>query len=226
MTRSRALDSLTLKVKRADILIPAHNWRAWQQVFEHHPPETTPLLKNPDTFRAFIDEYSVGRTIRKGTIDKLRETLAEVRTLAFLSDPSGKALDETDIRLRRRFGTMDGRRGLRSLLSKVAAFLKPNTFIAFDKYALVGVRRVRRNMVKELKAQGKAIPAALSGKIDSYSDYLVLMNEILTGPLGVEIKKACVGHYPSNVAAKGSRFHRRVLDIYLSRIGGRQFAQE
>lgn len=223
MAKRPVFNPSTLQVAKNDILIPKENWLKWQKVFEHKSPATNSLLNDPNTFRDFVVEYSVARTIRKGTIDELRATLASDSTLAFLSDPSGKELDKADIKLRRRFGTMEGRRGIRSMLSKVAAFLAPDDFIAFDQYALRGVRRVRRHRVNELKEQGAAIPDTLREKIESYADYLRSMNELLDGPLGTQIKKACAGHYPSDAAAKKNRFHRRVLDIYLSRLGDREF---
>ena len=84
-----------------------------------------------------------------------------------LQDTTGAALDEENFKLRTRFGTREGQRGLRSALSKIVAFLAPHAFNAWDTYARKG-----------LKAQTRSL------KIRTYTEYLTQINQLLSGELG------------------------------------------
>jgi hypothetical protein len=223
MAKHRTIDSITRAIHERDIAIPVNNWLAWQDVFEHPNPRTNPLLTKPETFSKFTSEYSVGRTIRKGKADEFRKALLFDGALLFLGDSTGARLDRAESELRKHFGTLGGQRGVRSALSKIAAFLEPETFVAFDSFALVGLRRVRRQLINAAKAHGVTPEPWMLRPIASYSDYLTAINALLHSDLGDKIRAKSIGHYPTNASSKGDRFHRRVLDIYLSRIGARKF---
>ncbi len=62
------------------------NWNEWRSVFEHAGSvDNNPLLTNPELFNKFVQEYSVGRTIRTGQRElfhfKLRGTEFIFRTI-------------------------------------------------------------------------------------------------------------------------------------------------
>jgi hypothetical protein len=122
-----------------------------------------------------------------------------------LQDTTGAALDEEELKLRKRFGTREGQRGLRSALSKIVTFLAPHAFNAWDSYARKG-----------LKSQTRSL------KIRTYADYLTQINQLLGGELGECIRKVCIDNYPTPYSEEQGRFRRRVLDRYLMDLGGRR----
>ena len=188
----------------------SENWRQWQDVYEHtEDPHHNPLLVDSTTFGRFLKRYSVGRTIRRGTSDALRELLrsSQFPLKELLEDTSGAMLDEQNDKLRDKFGTHDGRHGLRSALSKIAAFLAPHAFNPWDTDARAGLKR---------EQQGR------SQRVRTYVDYLAHLEELLRGELGARIRDVCNGKYPTEYAANRDRFHRRVLDRYLMVLGGRK----
>ncbi len=198
-----------MTVTQRDIEVADHNWRAWQDVFEHvGSPQQNPLLTDAGKFADFLWEYGVGRTIRKGRHDELRRLLGspDFPLTMLLDDASGNLLDREEAALRSRFGTLFGRRSICSALSKIAALLAPQSFSAWDKYARKGANL----------AAGRRRSHAFS----CYAEYLAEINRLLEGTVGNLVRRACSNHYPTAYAAERDRFHRRVLDVYLMRVGG------
>jgi hypothetical protein len=184
------------------------NWHQYRAVYEHQGRlEDNPILADAQWFRAFLKDYSVMRTIRSGHHDAFREALrtAAVESPAKLDDVTGGVVDELDHEFRGNYGTHDGRT-IRSCLSKIASFLRPDTFIAWDTFARAGLNRV----------QGRAA----SRSFNSYRDYLKDVNEVLHREQE-SILAVVDGSVPSPFAAEGQRFSRRVLDVALMRVGGR-----
>lgn len=195
-----------------EISAASANWRSWQALFEHQGiSRENPLLTQSETFEKFVREYSVRRTIRKGMREALRSRLAhpEYELDAMVADNSGRGLDTHEAALRRDFGTTFGGRSIRSALSKIGAFLAPGTFVAWDKYARQGLNLTL--------GRGRSAP------FYSYAHYLAEVNLLLANTLGDDIRRSCQGMYPSDYAAACDRFHRRVLDVHLMRVGGRDF---
>lgn len=198
-----------------DIKNASRNWICWKDVYEHQGALCENPLFEEDRFCGFLREYSVGRTIREGQRDAFRRRLLSGNLLKEIVD-SALALDEKERELREEFGTLRAKQpnkegtksSLRSVLSKVASFVMPNAFIAWDRHARAGLTR-------ELRTQNR------KHKIDSYESYLSGIDLLLRGDLGAEIRNVCQGRYPTTLAAEDERFHRRVLDTYLMRIGGR-----
>jgi hypothetical protein len=191
-----------------DVLEAAKNWTDWVNVFEHGGPAVdNPLLAQAPLFSKFLREYSVARTVQKGRSDQLRERLrsGDFPLQSILEDRSGTLLDTQERILRTEFGTYGGTRGLRSAMSKIVAFLAPCSFNAWDQYAKRGLHK----MLPTCDA-----PA-------SYAEYLGQINSLLFGELGRQVRDACARNYPTPGAAEGDRFHRRVLDVYLMRLGDR-----
>lgn len=199
-------------VKQTDVMIAAQNWLDWQDVFEYtRYVADNPLLTRHGRFKKFLGEYRVHRTIRRGTSDQLRTQLGQSQfpLAAMLNDATGQELDIQQDKLRVRFGTCNGQRRLISPLSKIAAFLAPHAFTAWDQYARKGVNI--------------ALHRPPSRAFGSYADYLADVNLLMTGEFGRLVRAACPNNYPTQHAAEQGRFHRRVLDVCLMRLGGRQF---
>jgi len=193
-----------------DVEIAEKNWRAWQDVFEHvGRPAQNPLLADIRRLSRFRNEYGINRTIRKGRHDEFRMRLRDPKfpLVVLLDDASGSMLDRQEGLLREEFGTYDGGHGLRSVLSKVASFLAPHTFVAFDKYALKGLN--------------VTLGRPRSRRFDSYTEYLSDLNLLLDGEVGKQVRDICRNRYPTQYASQRDRFHRRVVDVYLMRVGGR-----
>jgi hypothetical protein len=131
---------------------------------------------------------------------------------AMLSDTSGQVLDARESELRKQFGIMGNRgqaRGIPSAMSKIASFLAPHAFVAYDQFCQRGLNRV--------------LERSPSYKCGSYREYISDINRILSGNIGARVRSACADKYPSAYAAKRDRFHRRVLDVSLMRLGDRAF---
>jgi hypothetical protein len=190
------------------IQVARTNWNKWLDVFEHGEPIcTNPLLVKPELFASFLAEYSVGRTIRHGTHDEFRCALASQASDA-TRDDSGVALDALETDLRKRFGAHDPPRSILSALSKVAAFVRPERFVAWDRYARKGLAKV--------------LGGAPSIKFDSYALYLEAFDRVWKGEPGQKI-----ADYVKRVGAESPvegelRFQRRVLDVYLMKCGDRK----
>jgi hypothetical protein len=197
-------------ITQDDLERAKHNWVNWSVVFEHQGPAAlNPLLVNAEVFKDFLTEYSVTRTIRSGRHDSLRKTLCaqNVNLAARLNDRSGSGVDVLDDQLRPEFGTSNPARRLRSVLSKIAAFVAPHSFVAWDRYARVGLNRT-------LRRADSYVPR-------TYADYLADVNSLLMGKIGGKVVSVCRDNYPTKYSAEQERFHRRVLDVYLMRSGGR-----
>jgi hypothetical protein len=92
-------------------------------------------------------------------------------------------------------------------MSKIASFLSPHAFVAYDQFCQKGLNTV--------------LERSPSYKCGSYREFIGDINRILSGDIGGSVRSACVGKYPSAYAAKRDRFHRRVLDVSLMRVGVR-----
>lgn len=182
-------------------------WDNWRDVFEHTGPlSTNPILADDLRFRSFCANWRVARTIRRGHHDELRRFLADSpRFAAAVEDDTGRKLDQLEANLRLRFGTYDGTRPMISVFSKVASFLKPAVFVAWDQHAKRGLNR--------------ALGRSASAHFDSYSQYLADFNTVWDGSLGNEIREA-TERAIGEPLGREPRFQRRVLDLYLMTMGG------
>jgi hypothetical protein len=183
---------------RHSVQVARRNWKNWRDVFEHGTFfATNPLLSDQQRFGSFCREYGVARTILHGTQNELRLELLESRKFSgAILDDSGHAIDELEESLRARFGTRDGTRAMISLLSKVAAFVRPERFVAWDKYAKKGL-----NIVLGMRA---SVP------FQTYSDYLAAFEEVWKGSQGQLIRKFVVTAKQSLSVESEPRFLRRV----------------
>ena len=184
------------------------NWNDWQTVFEHGVPiDNNPLLADERKFRSFLREYSVNRTIGEGKHDEFRRELQN--SLSFkeaIDDDSGVSLDTLEPHLRRRFGSKQGKNRLISVLSKVAAFVRPERFVAWDRFARRGLNIV--------------LGRGVSSPFDTYCDYLKDFDTAWNGQWGQGIKHYMVRNTERALETE-PRFQRRVFDVYLMKCGGR-----
>ena len=126
------------------IEVARRNWENWKKVYEHNGSKNTnPVLDDQDIFNKFCIEYSVVRTIRSGTRENLRKKLQGLSNLEqILKDDTGKELDALEKSCRKAFSSKGANGKLISFFSKVAAFLRPEKFIAYDQYAKKGLRKI------------------------------------------------------------------------------------
>jgi hypothetical protein len=200
------------------IMIARQNWNAWREVFEHAGKvSTNPLLTNPETFKKFVREYSVWRTISKGTRDAFRSRLRDSLEFAkAIADDSGKQLLGLQQTWQIEFGTRNKKepgksKAITSVLSKIDAFVRPERFVAWDGYAKRGLNITCGR------------PASRSFK--DYVAYLTDIDRVCLGELGQAIRKE-TAQSPVYTVEQGPRFQRRVLDVYLMKLGGRNMKHE
>jgi hypothetical protein len=122
-----------------------------------------------------------------------------------IRDDTGRLLAKLETDLRARFGTYDGTRSIRSALSKVAAFIRPDRFVAWDQYAPQGVNLVL--------GRPKSTP------FKDYAEYLAAFDDVWKGPNGERIREM-TNKAPHQPLETEPRFQRRVLDLYLMNKGG------
>lgn len=194
------------------IQIAEKNWTDWTAEFEHSGPvKTHPLLAEPGLrFNAFCNEYSIRRNIRAGKRDAFRRQLREDLT-DVIRDDSGGGIDVLEQHLRSAFGAK--RPGahactLLAAVSTVAAFMKPERFVACTSYAKKGLNKER---------QPDRGPTA---RFATYNEYLATFNAVWEGRLGREIRHVTEDREAPQCEP---RFQRRVLDVYLMKRGGRIF---
>jgi hypothetical protein len=204
-------------VTRRDVMAASQNWENLRKIFEHKcSPQKNPLFCKKDFYK-FLSNYSVGRTIQRGKRDKFRTWLisSNFDLTAMINDATGKTLDQNLVKVTKKFGTIQKRknyvsRGSRrapiSLVSKIASFLAPDKFIAWDTYARKGLN------IELSHSKWRPFP--------SYAAYLKDINFVMSCSVGNQVRATCK-KYASKKLAKSRSFHLRVLDQYLMRKGGR-----
>jgi len=192
------------------INIARKNWDNWDDEFQHGEPiDTNPVLLNPDRFANFRSEYSLNRSIWKGRHEEFRcELLKPKFGKAIRKDDTGRAFDRLEECLRPRFGAKKGKNRLTSVLSKVAAFVKPERFVAWDRFAKTGLNLLRKR--------------SASSAFETYSEYLEAFKRVKEGKQGQQIKAYLAKKYArKDVVERKPGFLPRVLDVYLMKCGGR-----
>jgi hypothetical protein len=188
--------------------IARKNWADWRDVFEHRGPiAKNPILADGETFRRFCAEYYVNRAIRKGFRERLRkELLGSSKFCIAINSGRPDDLDKLEKDLRRRFGSKSGKNRLTSALSKLATFVRPARFVAWDRFAKRGLNSV--------------LGRGPLSYFRTYSAYLADFDKILRGPVKRRIKRI-LSKGPHTRAEFNERFLRRVLDVLLMKCGGR-----
>jgi len=176
-------------------------WKDWHDFFEHQGPVCeNPLLANSSRYHSFLTKWSVSRTLRSGVHEKFRETLrTSEEFLRALNDDSGQMLEELEHELRPEFGTRGGTKRIISVVSKVATFIRPERFVAWDTFARRGMNRI--------------LGRGSYSQFSDYPHYLRSFDIVWNGDLGREIR-AYVTHNAIQPIEREPRFQRRVLDLY------------
>lgn len=183
-------------------------WQEWRDVFEHGGAISgNPILADPVRFGLFCKKWSVARTIRKGRQAEFRCMLRDSQEFATaLNDRSGHELVDFERgAVRREFGTSGGTRSLVSAVSRLATFIRPESFTAWDQYARNGLNLV--------------LGRSKNSRFDSYVEYLADFNRVWTGPHG-ELVRQMTEQPGTTGVEREPRFQRRVLDQYLMIVGG------
>jgi hypothetical protein len=175
------------------IRVARKNWRRWSEVFEHGlPVASNPLLASQQKFRSFCAEYRVARTIRHGMQNEPRLELAgSQKFLAAIHEDSGQLIDEIEENLRPRFGAGKHPKRMISVLSKVAAFVRPERFVAWDRYARKGLN--------------VTLGRSASSTFQAYADYLAAFDQAWEGTPGERIRDHAMrsdGQDPLHASAK------------------------
>ena len=181
------------------------NWLMWRADFEFPGPhERMPVLADQERFSSFITEYR----LLQGQTSERREELRQRLLGAFdfremTKQDDGNGIDTMAHRLSEEFPGLGVQR---SFLSKLAAFARPECFIAWDQFAREGVANL---------TEGPA-----HGKYATYSDYLAAINTAWEGEHGHRIRKF-VDKKRTPTQQPNDAFSRRVFDVYLMIEGGR-----
>ena len=177
--------------------IAAQNWQYWKDCYEA-PAEELKICEDPELFSKFVNEYSLLRREKGEDRERLRSWMTKNGRVAMLTkkkDGSGVEnllVEMKDSKFMRH----------RSFLSKIAAFSRPDVFIAYDLFARRGL--VKLGMVTKMP--------------DDYVTYLKAVRE-LERKIGQHIEKHLKDrHLPTR---KGKAFQLRVLDVYLMMSGRR-----
>ncbi len=191
------------------IKVARKNWDDWHDVFQHGGPiDKNPVLADPARFASFRREYSVNRNIWAGKHDEFRiELVKSSQFKEAIQDDTGLALDRLEQNLRPRFGSKKGKNQIVSILSKVAAFVRPERFVAWDRFAKKGLNIV--------------LGRGASSAFKTYSDYLAAFDSVWEGQPGKQIRDYVAKKGARNAVVRDPRFLRRVLDVYLMKCGGR-----
>lgn len=197
--------------------IAEDNWRVWIEDFMHAgDPAEIPTLADPFRFCRFCRDYSLVRNANSNTVEELRRQLFQSQEFAnALSDASGKALEKLAQALPLKISAIDIER---SLLSKLAAFARPEVFVAWDRFSRIGTHYLCNynaypHPVDEipLRSPRKSAPYLF------YDEYLTQVHTLMAGELGAQIEQ----FVENNFALPCSKFVPRILDCCLMIVGNR-----
>jgi hypothetical protein len=179
-----------------------HNWERWRNDYEAAGEfRNLPVLTYPERFRSFWKEYSVLQGVRLPR-DRVRAWLTEKRdSTVDVCEGAAQSVDRLKDELAM-FLHGEGERNCNhlSFVSKLAAFARPEVFVAKDSNATHG-----------LLAYNEAAG-------DTYEAYMAAVNAVFDGELGGAIRQYADDlNHPGTDAA----FSRRMMDVYLMLEGGR-----
>ncbi len=208
---SNALTPSSEEVEQAIRTVREITWADWKDAFQHNGSiSTNPILADPVRFNRFCWKWRVGRTIRKGTRTEFRRRLLHSEKFEeAIRDDSGHLLLELEKNLRAEFGTRkrNGVCSIVSILSKIAAFVRPERFVAWDRFAKRGLNVV--------------LGRPVNARFDNYVQYLADFERVWEGPHGERIREM-TNEAPQQPLETEPHFQRRVLDLYLMIQGGRR----
>jgi hypothetical protein len=180
------------------------NWLTWHADFEFAGDVAhLPVLQHHDRYRHFIKSYGLlrGKTYVQRCLLRRKLYKSKAFRIAVI-DETGIGIEKLACLLRKQNLVSSVER---SFLSKLAAFAKPASFVAWDRFA--------RRGVSTLTGGPK------NGDYQTYADYLRGVNRLLNDPLGEDIQ--CFLKNRKLPTDNRDAFVRRVIDVYLMVQGGR-----
>lgn len=181
-------------------------------------------------FDWFVVTWTVARTVAKEKRDAVRRYLDTTFRLAVLADRDGTVVDEAANFIGRQgWGANEVQGGSStapvSLVSKIAFFLNPDTFIPFDSSALRGINELRRT--KREGGQGRLNNPSYRAYLAAF-DVVFKASDSQVSALLEEPWVKVVSKHMSVGAQSISRrgFRRKVVDNLLMQRGGRQFTAD
>ncbi len=128
------------------------NWRNWRPCWEHEGDwREHPLLATQLWFGCFVWEYGLGRTFARNRACDLRAALRESQEFcAAVEHGDETQLERAAVTIPKRLYGLneqdDVPRRLTSLTSKVATFIRPSAFMAWDTQATAGLRSLTKGL--------------------------------------------------------------------------------
>jgi hypothetical protein len=193
-----------------------NHWADNRDIYEH---DISDLKSNPlfgeKRFASFLHGSADERNIKKGRHDELRKALVAGLTKA-LQDDSGNAIDNLEGDLRRRFSSHKPPQRVISIVSEIAAFLRPKRFVVWDRFAIRGLNRT--------------LGRGASNRYKNYKSYLADFELAWTGEPGEQVReyinsnsREIKGDMKSdrlpNGLEKKPKFQRQVLGYCLTKVG-------
>lgn len=191
------------------------NWDLWRDDFEFNGDNSRlPVLTQPYRFCCFCRDYSLLRHQSSQVVERVRSELVySPKFKLMLQDRTGKKLDDLAEELASRVG---GIKKERSLLSKLAAFAQPATFIAWDRFARRGAKYIASQITSPSPPRGRMrAPKGKYTPYRTYESYLADVSAILDSDVGEEIGRT------TGADPRGRAYTLRVLDCYLMTVGNR-----
>lgn len=177
--------------------IAARNWEHWRCCYEL-PAEELPICEDPKLFRKFFKEYGLLQGEKMKDRKRLRIWMTKNGRLTMLTNKKDGSGVESLLDEMKGSGFMRHR----SFLSKLAAFSRPDVFIAYDSFARKGLVNLG---VAEKEPQ----------------NYIVYLEAVRK--LQCDIRKDIEKHLEGRIipTKNNEAFQLRVLDVYLMISGGR-----
>ena len=193
---------MTKKELEFAFFLAGTNWIMWRDCFEEQSVADLPVLCDNDRFKRFVSDYSLLRNLKQCDRDRLCNWMKHNDRMEWMiADESGGRIDRVLDEMQK---PDPGFRSERSFLSKLAAFARPEVFIAYDRFASRGVRKL---LFMERNPQ-------------DYVDYLGKVRQFCRKPSVSEEIAGYIAdrHIP---ACNKKAFRLRMLDVYLMLKGGR-----
>jgi len=184
------------------------NWLSWQDNFEHGSSARLPALDCPKRFQKFVYDYSLLRSYKTEEREEIRQWLnCYGRLGTATNDPSGAGVDALAGKLKQKGPCWTEEI---SLVSKLAAFARPDIFIAYDQFATKGAK-ICIAEIRDAPNKRKSY--------QHYPAYLADVHEIVKSPVGGQMREYLSTNTPPTKHKKA--FVLRMIDCYLMEVGGR-----
>lgn len=192
------------------------NWSNWRLCWTHQGDwRSHPILATQVWFGCFVWEYGLGRTFTRTDAAKIRKLIRESES--FKNAVEKGCADSLQAAVSEIMPLKQNGKERRntSLITKVAAFVRPEKFIAWDTYASAGLRKLKG---KRTHVFG-----------DSISKYERLAQNIVTGEISFPWWTHClprIDQLADQLEASHQAIRMRVLDNIAMIAGARSLDDE